>query len=383
MTDSPSKSSTPQSIPIVDFAGFESDLGQTDRIVRDVRSALSEVGFMYVTNIGPLEHSHVDQMFELSKTFFGREEEYKVKFTDSYGNMDVKSGKRKRALWTHWGYSRFGEEKFETDKIDQKEVFDTAKDLLDPEHDRPSYPEEFQQRWDDFILFTRLCHESTHVLYRAISLSLGLPANALEDKFRWDGDAGGEELRFLRYPKLPQEVLDDQKREKPSVVRAGMHTDYGSVTLLFQRDVGGLEVYHHPTRQWLDVPPPPSATPRPHIVVNTCDLIEHWTRGLYRSTAHRVRMPRTEEENMERFSVAYFAHANDEVTLRDVGGEEVVGREWDGRLTGLPNHDSWNDSSAVEDPSAVTAIEWLRRRMGYTRTWKYEKEESSAAVAGA
>jgi len=29
---------------------------------------------------------------------------------------------------------------------------------------------------------------------------------------------------------------------KPDQIRLGEHTDYGSVSLLFQRDVGGLEV---------------------------------------------------------------------------------------------------------------------------------------------
>jgi len=30
---------------------------------------------------------------------------------------------------------------------------------------------------------------------------------------------------------------------KPNQIRLGEHTDYGSVSLLFQRDVGGLEVF--------------------------------------------------------------------------------------------------------------------------------------------
>jgi len=29
---------------------------------------------------------------------------------------------------------------------------------------------------------------------------------------------------------------------KPNQIRLGEHTDYGSITLLFQRDVGGLQV---------------------------------------------------------------------------------------------------------------------------------------------
>ena len=30
---------------------------------------------------------------------------------------------------------------------------------------------------------------------------------------------------------------------KPNQIRLGEHTDYGSITLVFQRDIGGLQVY--------------------------------------------------------------------------------------------------------------------------------------------
>ncbi len=44
-------------------------------------------------------------------------------------------------------------------------------------------------------------------------------------------------LRLLYYPPLPEE-----SNIKPGQVRCGEHSDYGTITLLFQDDVGGLEV---------------------------------------------------------------------------------------------------------------------------------------------
>ena len=44
-------------------------------------------------------------------------------------------------------------------------------------------------------------------------------------------------LRLLYYPPLPEESTI-----KPEQVRCGEHSDYGSITLLFQDSVGGLEV---------------------------------------------------------------------------------------------------------------------------------------------
>ena len=37
------------------------------------------------------------------------------------------------------------------------------------------------------------------------------------------------------------------------IVRAGAHTDYGSLTLLFQKDIGGLEVQASRT-EWISAP---------------------------------------------------------------------------------------------------------------------------------
>jgi isopenicillin N synthase-like dioxygenase len=54
-------------------------------------------------------------------------------------------------------------------------------------------------------------------------------------------------MRLMHYP--PQTADADEK-----LVRGiGAHTDFGAVTLLMQRDVGGLQVWEKQTEQWLDV----------------------------------------------------------------------------------------------------------------------------------
>ena len=44
-------------------------------------------------------------------------------------------------------------------------------------------------------------------------------------------------LRLLNYPSISQDSVI-----KPGQIRCGEHTDYGSITLLFQDDMPGLEV---------------------------------------------------------------------------------------------------------------------------------------------
>lgn len=45
-------------------------------------------------------------------------------------------------------------------------------------------------------------------------------------------------LRLLNYPGISKDAVI-----KPGQIRCGEHTDYGSITLLFQDDMPGLEVW--------------------------------------------------------------------------------------------------------------------------------------------
>lgn len=54
-------------------------------------------------------------------------------------------------------------------------------------------------------------------------------------------------LRYLHYPPQPKD--SDEKLSRG----IGAHTDFGSVTLLMQDEVDGLQVWEKSTSEWLDV----------------------------------------------------------------------------------------------------------------------------------
>src|SRR3546814_4918770 len=60
------------------------------------------------------------------------------------------------------------------------------------------------------------------------------------------------------------------------------HTDYGCLTLLWQDDVGGLEV-KTTACEWVTAHPIPGT-----LVVNVGDLLARWTNDEFVSTPHRV-----------------------------------------------------------------------------------------------
>ncbi|CEQ42268.1 SPOSA6832_04085, partial [Sporobolomyces salmonicolor] len=90
-------------------------------------------------------------------------------------------------------------------------------------------------------------------------------------------------LRFLHYPAIPA-----GSNVEPN--RAGAHSDYGSLTLLFQRKDGGEGLQLLPSTEpieggkWRDTGVVENA-----LLVNIGDAMELWSGANFKSTLHRVR----------------------------------------------------------------------------------------------
>jgi len=149
----------------------------------------------------------------------------------------------------------------------------------------PDQPANFKALWQRYwdhmeLLSLRLLH--------LFAIALKLPPNWFEDKVQRHRSA----LRALSYP---------QQHPAPAVgqIRAGQHTDYGSITILKQDDVGGLQVRRDKANEpWVNVPYMADA-----FVVNLGDLMPRWTNDRWVSTLHRVV---TTPSNRRRQSVAFF-----------------------------------------------------------------------------
>lgn len=135
-------------------------------------------------------------------------------------------------------------------------------------------------------------------------------------------------------------------------MRAGAHSDYGSITLLFQRPgQPGLEILMPQSLGggWKMVPIVENA-----VCVNIGDLLSHWTAGLLRSTVHRVVGSKGGDMGGERFSVAYFCHPVNETRLEPIESRLVKERGGRGANEGV----------------VMTAREHLEGRLAATYGWK-------------
>lgn len=137
-----------------------------------------------------------------------------------------------------------------------------------------------------------------HVL-DALSRSLGIDERIFREAF----DDGISTLRLLHYTRQgpvalalddpPGRLVDDGGRRVELVARS--HVDSGLLTLVAQCGVAGLQAQHG-DGSWIPVPPRDDG-----FAVNFGGLLERWTGGRIKATAHRV-----VGIGEERFSVPFF-----------------------------------------------------------------------------
>ncbi|KAI9871265.1 MAG: hypothetical protein M1830_003133, partial [Pleopsidium flavum] len=166
------------------------------------------------------------------------------------------------------------------------------------------------------------------------------------------------------YPSIP----DNSDYEPEIDVRAGAHSDYGTVTLLFQRrSQPGLEILT-PTSTWSPVPVTPPGTETdllPPILINIGDLLSYWTNGVLKSTVHRVILPKEARRGgQDRYSIAYFCHPANETDLVPVPSRLVV------RKAGEDGCDGGKERRVM------TAKEHLNSRLAATYGWDKQDEHA-------
>ena len=127
-------------------------------------------------------------------------------------------------------------------------------------------------------------------------------------------------LRCFRYDAIPAEE-DNQ-------LGSSSHTDWGSLTVVWQDDKGGLQTYCNACEKWTDVAAPErkSATKTINLFIHVGDFLSLATHGermthlpIWPSPRHRVicptKQPNQSEKDQCRRSLVYFAYPPPNVSL--------------------------------------------------------------------
>lgn len=273
-----------RAIPLIDFAPMTAMDGVARRpMLASLRAALEVHGFMYLRNHG-VAQSLVDVVFAQSRQFFSLPAE-------------VKNRARPLEKGSTRGYEGVGVQALEAGRPgDLKEIFQCGRE---PARNRPNaWPEALPEFRRTLLEFLEAARASCDGLMKAIALSLGLPKNY----FVPFHDHTDSTLRLLHYPPL-------QDAPAPGQLRAGAHTDFGGMNLLFQDDEGGLEIQSS-DGSWIAAPAIPGTA-----IVNTGDLIARWTNGQFRSSPHRVVNPTGAAANKDRYSFVLFHSPNPDAVI--------------------------------------------------------------------
>ncbi len=249
-------------IPVIDIAPLVTDAAPAP-VASQLGAACREHGFFYITGHG-VDDALCQRLESLSREFFARSVDEKLRINMALGGR----------AWR--GYFRVGDE-LTSGKPDLKEGVYFGQELADdhpavvartPLHGRNLWPEvpRFRETVLEYMeTLTRVGHQ----LMAGLSLSLGLPASYFDEHYTRDPLVL---FRIFNYPYSP---------DRTDSWGVGEHTDYGVLTILRQDDTGGLQVKSR--GQWIDAPPIPGT-----FICNIGDMLDRMTRGIYRSTPHRV-----------------------------------------------------------------------------------------------
>jgi isopenicillin N synthase-like dioxygenase len=286
-------------VPVIDIAPYFTGGDKAKRLVAgQIGAACRDVGFYIIVGHGISSHL-IEGVDAVARAFFDLPFDEKMK---------LHIGKEAGAC----GYSAMGDKSLaytrgEKTPPDLNESFQTGK--IDADFDDPYFQTaEAKQlvpvsRWPERLPEMRhVCAqyydrmgELARDLLRLSALALDLPEAFFDAKV-------ARQIGRLTLRLYPQQTA----RPQPGQLRAGAHTDYGTVTILRPGDsIGGLQVAD---RQggWHDVPVIPNS-----FVINQGDLMARWTNDRWISTLHRVVNPPEEAQGgNRRLSIVFFHHPN-------------------------------------------------------------------------
>lgn len=195
------------------------------------------------------------------------------------------------------------------------------------------------------------CNDIVQIVLKTLNTSLGLPDHTFQ-KIHAFGEPSGDQVRIIRAPPQP---MDDRR------TALGAHTDYGSITVLFNQ-LGGLQILPPgESSEWCYVKPLPG-----HAIINMGDAMVKFSNGLLRSNIHRVFSPPGAQADCTRYSIAYFNRPNDNVLLKRLDGSNRIPPLADG---------------VVEEP--LTSQDWtIKRGLGRLVAMAGRKEYEGAEKLG-
>lgn len=297
-----------EEIPVLDWSLVSAGPESRAKFISQLRSAMTEVGFLYLLN-PPIEEHVVQSVIDYAPKLFDMPQETK----DALAMVNNES---------FFGYNKLGAE-ITKGSTDFREQFDFATPWTGKrEHGEPDYrrlwgPAQWPSGTDlpgfhaTYETYYRQAEALSFEFISLLAEALGLPPNAFDRFFDTPRQTMVHRAKVVKYPVMPEGSSDQG---------VGPHFDGGFLTLLLQASAHpGLEA-QNARGEWIPAPPRPRT-----LVVNTGKALETVTRGLVPATSHRVLVPRElKQAGGEKLNTSGYKWATDGLNLHPTGARYSV-----------------------------------------------------------
>jgi isopenicillin N synthase-like dioxygenase len=276
----------------IDLSDFEA---RRTPITEALWAAATDVGFFQLVNHG-IDLAQVQGAFEMAQRFFALPDGVKAQYP------------LQRALNSGWESK--AQVRPSTGTHDQKESYQ-----ITLPHMAPLWPteDELPAFRAVMLAFEAQCWQVGMRVLSCFAEKLGFARDFFTRAHDPSRPTYQSTLRLLHYfpsdPSVPSGLW-----------RAGAHTDFDCLTLLFQRaGQGGLQLCpgkEMDGQEWTSIEPADDI-----ITCNIGDMLMRWSDDQLPSNFHRVRNPQPHEYQGSRYSLAFFCQANRDVMIESPSGK--------------------------------------------------------------
>ncbi|TFK96053.1 Clavaminate synthase-like protein [Pterulicium gracile] len=250
--------------------------------------------------------------------------------------------------------------------VDNVEFFNVAIDdaLSFPHVTHKRYPPVVNGRMEPTVRpFVIKTSEICKTLLEAFEGRLGLPDSSL-CRLHFANETSSGEARCTYSVVRPP--LDSHSQNRVSLLA---HTDFGSLTVLHNHRVGGLQVLLPGSDEWKYIQPLPG-----HLICNIGDALSIFSGGILQSSLHRVVSPPGEQLTCERISVAMFLRPSRSVILRAlVESSDTIA---------LAVNKHRRQGGTMDFDTGSTMSEWHARRLKNHRINNVKRQGPNTWLAG-
>ena len=260
-------------VPIIDISPAAEGADGLAEVGRAVDEACRTIGFFVIVGHG-VRQPTIDAVWSAAREFFDLPLEVKRRSPApsedyAYGYSPIQGEMLARSLGDTTPPDL--KETLNMGPLDLPEVIPPGGEAILAEPRWPEAPASLRPAWEAYF---RTMADLAGRLLSIMAVGLDLPADYFEELL----DDHSSAMRAINYPELEMPPL-------PGQLRAGAHTDYGTLSILrFDDAPGGLEVMG--PDGWAAVPMVPGG-----FVVNLGDMMARWTNDRWVSTLHRAALP--------------------------------------------------------------------------------------------